>query len=250
MNACGQHNMANIGFQGMSIKTKDNLVAPALQVLLGGGNSGNGSGRFADKVIKIPSKRGPQSLRLILDDYQENSEDNTFYEYYAAQGENYFYNLLKPLADSTNLTAEDYIDWGSKQSYQKAIGIGECAGVVIDLISTLFLESEEKIMNARTDFEDKAYNNAIYFAYSSMVNSAKALLLSKNHTTNTQASIIEQFDEVFVSTNSISIGSTFSELVYQIRNNAPTALFAKNYINTANEFLTTVKEFRKNDLDS
>ena len=250
MNACGQHNMANIGFQGMSIKTKDNLVAPALQVLLGGGNSGNGSGRFADKVIKIPSKRGPQSLRLILDDFQENSDDNTFYEYYAAQGEKYFYNLLKPLADSTNLTAEDYIDWGSKQSYQKAIGIGECAGVVIDLISTLFLESDEKIMNARSDFEAKAYNNAIYFAYSSMVNSAKALLLSKNHTTNTQASIIEHFDEVFVSTNSISIGSTFSELIYQIRNNAPSASFAKNYINTANEFLTTVKEFRKNDLDS
>ena len=250
MNACGQHNMANIGFQGMSIKTKDNLVAPALQVLLGGGNSGNGSGRFADKVIKIPSKRGPQSLRLILDDFQENSDDNTFYEYYAAQGEKYFYNLLKPLADSTNLTAEDYIDWGSKQSYQKAIGIGECAGVVIDLISTLFLESDEKIMNARSDFEAKAYNNAIYFAYSSMVNSAKALLLSKNHTTNTQASIIEHFDEVFVSTNLISIGSTFSELIYQIRNNAPSASFAKNYINTANEFLTTVKEFRKNDLDS
>ena len=250
MNACGQHNMANIGFQGMSIKTKDNLVAPALQVLLGGGNSGNGSGRFADKVIKIPSKRGPQSLRLILDDFQENSDDNTFYEYYATQGEKYFYNLLKPLADSTNLTAEDYIDWGSKQSYQKAIGIGECAGVVIDLISTLFLESDEKIMNARSDFEAKAYNNAIYFAYSSMVNSAKALLLSKNHTTNTQASIIEHFDEVFVSTNLISIGSTFSELIYQIRNNAPSASFAKNYINTANEFLTTVKEFRKNDLDS
>jgi sulfite reductase (ferredoxin) len=250
MNACGQHNMANIGFQGMSIKTKDNLVAPALQVLLGGGNSGNGSGRFADKVIKIPSKRGPQSLRLILDDFQENSDDNTFYEYYAAQGEKYFYNLLKPLVDSTNLTAEDYIDWGSKQSYQKAIGIGECAGVVIDLISTLFLESDEKIMNARSDFEAKAYNNAIYFAYSSMVNSAKALLLSKNHTTNTQASIIEHFDEVFVSTNLIPIGSTFSELIYQIRNNAPSASFAKNYINTANEFLTTVKEFRKNDLDS
>jgi sulfite reductase (ferredoxin) len=30
MNACGQHNMAEIGFQGMSINGK--LVAPALQV--------------------------------------------------------------------------------------------------------------------------------------------------------------------------------------------------------------------------
>ena len=37
MNACGQHNMAHIGFQGMSIRTKDKFVAPALQVLLGGG---------------------------------------------------------------------------------------------------------------------------------------------------------------------------------------------------------------------
>lgn len=250
MNACGQHNMANIGFQGMSIKTKDKLVAPALQVLLGGGNSGNGIGRFADKVIKIPSKRGPQALRLILDDFQLNSGQNTFYEYYSAKGENYFYNLLKPLADSTNLTTEDYIDWGSKQPYQKAIGIGECAGVVIDLIATLFLESEEKINNARADFESKAYNNAIYFAYSSMVNSAKALLLSKSHSTNTQASIISQFDEVFVSTNLIVLGSTFAELIYQINTNEPSETFAKSYIKTANEFLTTVKEFRINDLDT
>jgi sulfite reductase (ferredoxin) len=250
MNACGQHNMANIGFQGMSIKTKDKLIAPALQVLLGGGNSGNGIGRFADKVIKIPSKRGPEALRLILDDYQLNSDQKTFYDYYAIQGEKYFYNLLKPLSDSTNLKTEDYIDWGAKQPYQKAIGVGECAGVVIDLISTLFLESEEKISNARADFESKAYNNAIYFAYSSMVNSAKALLLSKSHSTNTQASIISQFDEVFVSTNLISLGSTFAELIYQINKNEPTESFAKNYINTANAFLTTVKEFRKNDLDT
>ena len=250
MNACGQHNMANIGFQGMSIKTKNNLVAPALQVLLGGGNSGNGKGRFADKVIKIPSKRGPEALRYILDDFEQNSEQDTFYEYYTIQGEKYFYDLLKTLSDSTNLSADEYIDWGSKQAYVKAIGIGECAGVVIDLIATLFLESDEKIMNARSDYESKAYNNAIYFAYSSMVNSAKALLLSKNHSTNTQASIIKQFDEVFVSTNSISLGSTFPELIYQINSNAPTELFAKNYINTANEFLTTVKEFRKNDLDA
>ena len=250
MNACGQHNMANIGFQGMSIKTKDKLVAPALQVLLGGGNSGNGIGRFADKVIKIPSKRGPEALRLILDDYQLNSDQKTFYDYYAIQGEKYFYNLLKPLSDSTNLKTEDYMDWGSKQPYQKAIGVGECAGVVIDLISTLFLESEEKISNARADFESKAYNNAIYFAYSSMVNSAKALLLSKNHSTNTQASIISQFDEVFVSTNLISLGSTFAELIYQINKNEPCESFAENYIQMANEFLTTVKEFRKNDLDT
>ncbi len=63
MNACGQHNMANIGFQGMTVRTKDKLVAPALQVLLGGGNLGNGNAIFADKVVKVPSKRGLEALR-------------------------------------------------------------------------------------------------------------------------------------------------------------------------------------------
>ncbi len=88
-------------------------------------------------MIKIPSKRGPEALRYILDDFEQNSEQDTFYEYYTIQGEKYFYDLLKTLSDSTNLSADEYIDWGSKQPYVKAIGIGECAGVVIDLICDL-----------------------------------------------------------------------------------------------------------------
>jgi sulfite reductase (ferredoxin) len=71
MNSCGQHTMAHIGFQGMSIKS-GNLVAPALQVLLGGGILGDGKGRISDKVLKIPSKRGPNALRSILNDYESN----------------------------------------------------------------------------------------------------------------------------------------------------------------------------------
>ena len=49
-------NMSTIGFQGMSINS-GKLVAPALQGLLGGGRLGNGR-TFADKVIKIPNRRG------------------------------------------------------------------------------------------------------------------------------------------------------------------------------------------------
>ena len=82
MNACGQHNMANIGFQGMTVRTKDKLVAPALQVLLGGGNLGNGKGYFADKVLKIPSKRGPEALRRILNDFEANANGKSFVDYY------------------------------------------------------------------------------------------------------------------------------------------------------------------------
>jgi hypothetical protein len=35
----------------------------------------------------------------------------SFLDYYDAKGEKYFYEFLKPLADVTNLTDEDFIDW-------------------------------------------------------------------------------------------------------------------------------------------
>jgi sulfite reductase (ferredoxin) len=244
MNACGQHNMANIGFQGMSVRTPDKLVAPALQVLLGGGNLGNGNGVFADKVVKVPSKRGPEALRRILDDYEVNANGKLFVEYYKEKGEKYFYDFLNDLQDVTNLTQDDFIDWGEEEKYVKEIGIGECAGVVIDLIATLFLESEEKIENAKQSFDNNVYSSAIYHAYSSLVNSAKALLLAENKKTNTHAGIISQFDELFIESGRIDFGVSFSDLIYQINKFAPTEDFALKYIENANEFLAKVRAFR------
>ena len=164
MNACGQHNMANIGFQGMTVRTPEKLVAPALQVLLGGGNLGNGNGAFADKVVKVPSKRGPEALRRVLNDFEANANGKPFVTYYKEKGEKYFYNFLNDLQDVSSLTQEDFIDWGEEGKYVKEIGVGECAGVVIDLIATLFLESQEKIENAREAFENEVYSGAIYYA--------------------------------------------------------------------------------------
>jgi sulfite reductase (ferredoxin) len=67
------------------------LVAPALQVLLGGGILGDGKGRFSDKVIKIPSRRGPDALRFILNDFGK-WERIVILDYYDAKGEKYFMN--------------------------------------------------------------------------------------------------------------------------------------------------------------
>ncbi|TPN85909.1 HEPN domain-containing protein [Aquimarina algicola] len=250
MNACGQHNMANIGFQGMSVRTKDKLVAPALQVLLGGGNLGNGKGKFADKVVKIPSRRGPEALRRILNDYEANANGKQFVDYYAEKGEKYFYDFLTDLSNVENLTAEDFIDWGNEEQYVKAIGIGECAGVVIDLIATLFLESQEKIENAKISFDNEVYSDAVYHAYSSLINSAKALLLAENKKTNTHAGIIKQFDEEFIASGKINIDDTFANKVYQIQKNAPTKDFALDYIKIAEQFLQKVQSFRALEVES
>lgn len=248
MNACGQHNMANIGFQGMSIRTKDKLVAPALQVLLGGGNIGDGQGRFADKVVKVPSRRGPEALRLVLNDFDTNGNGRTYADYYAERGEHYFYDLLKPLTNIDNLTPSDFIDWGTEKRYEKAIGIGECAGVVIDLIATLLLESQEKIEKAKKSLEEGKWAASIYHSYSSMVNSAKALLTAEKTKVNTHASIIKDFDTKFVASGRIVISGGFEELVLQLNKNEPTEKFATAYLRDTNVFLQKVEAFRENEL--
>ena len=249
MNACGQHNMANIGFQGMSIRTKDKLVAPALQVLLGGGNIGNGEGRFADKVVKVPSKRGPEALRLILNDYDKNGNGKSYADYYQEKGQRYFYDFLTHLSDAENLAPSDFIDWGTNQKYKKEIGIGECAGVVIDLIATLLFESEEKIVNAEETLQEGKWAASIYHSYSSMVNSAKALLTAEKTKVNTHAGIIKDFDEKFVKTGRIPVEGGFEDFALQLKQNEPSESFARSFLGDAKGFLAAVQQFRKVELE-
>lgn len=248
MNACGQHNMAHIGFQGMSIRTKDKLVAPALQVLLGGGNFGDGNGRFADKVAKIPSKRGPQALRLILDDFEANGNGANYTDYYAQQGEHYFYEMLKPLTEVDDLVPSDFIDWGNEEKYEQAIGIGECAGVVLDLVATLFLESEEKIENAQLALEDGKWSASIYYSYQSIVNAAKALLTSEKLKTNTHAGIVSDFEEFYVANGKIPFEGGFEKLALQLNSNKPSEAFAKSYLEDAKLVLQRLEAYRKLEL--
>ncbi len=250
MNACGQHNMAEIGFQGMSIKV-GKTVAPALQVLLGGGTLGNGKGRFADKLVKVPSKRGPEALRIILNDFEANSEaKEKFIEYYDRKEKTYFYDLLKDLADTSNISENEFVDWGHETPYIKAVGVGECAGVVIDLIATLLFESEEKIDNAKSALERKDWADSIYHAYTSIVNSAKALLLAEDVKTNTQAGIIAQFDELFVETGKIDLATTFKEFTYQLNQHEPSEDFASKYLEDAQLFLNRVDAYRTKEVQN
>lgn len=250
MNACGQHNMAEIGFQGMSIKV-GKTVAPALQVLLGGGTLGNGKGRFADKLVKVPSKRGPEALRVILNDFETNSEaQEKFVEYYDRKEKTYFYDLLKDLADTANISENEFVDWGHETPYIKAVGVGECAGVVIDLIATLLFESEEKIDNAKSALERKDWADSIYHAYTSIVNSAKALLLAEDVKTNTQAGIIAQFDELFVETGKIDLATTFKEFAYQLNQHEPSEDFARKYLEDAQLFLNRVDAYRTKEVQN
>ncbi len=245
MNSCGQHGIAQIGFHGSSFKVGINVV-PAVQLLLGGGTLGDGNGRIADKVIKVATKRAPDLLRTLFNDFEKNSlTDEYFNSYYDRKGKDYFYQLLKPLADSTNLKERDYTDWGSEEKFQTAIGVGECAGVIIDLVQTLFYEAEEKLVWSAEVFEAKQYGDSIYYSYAAFIHAAKGLLLDNQVHVNTHHTLINDFDKHFTETGLFNLNGSFKDIVLQINKNEPSKEFAETYFEQAKNFLESVKEYRE-----
>ena len=244
MNSCGQHGLAHIGFHGSSLKV-NGLTVPALQVLLGGGKLGDGAGRVAEKVIKVPSKRVLNVIRYLFDDYAEGQlEEELFNAYYDRKGNKYFYDLLKPLTDTTALKPEEYIDWGHEEQFNIAIGIGECAGVMIDLVATLIFDAEEKLDSSFKALAEGRFADSIYFAYSSGIHAAKALLLDQKVQCNTQAGIIADFDKHLESKFGSFKLSSFAEFILQINQNEPTKEFAESYYAQLEGFVKKAKEIR------
>ncbi len=243
MNACGQHAIADIGFQGMTVKSNGN-IAPATQVLLGGGVLGNGAGRYADKVLKVPAKRTTAVLRWLLEDFEANAEKaEPFLAYYLRKEADYFYQNLKGYADITNLTDEDFVDWGNTKVYEKAIGVGECAGVTIDLVQTLLYDAEEQLEKGKDALAISAWANSIYFSYAGRIRAAKALLTTRAAKINSHHSIIDAFETHFPTYQSLN-AEPFGEVTRLLNTTSSSEDFAKKYYAEAAHVLDWIKKYR------
>jgi len=249
MNACGQHSISAIGFQGMTMRI-DKKVAPASQVLLGGRNFGNGVGRFADKVIKVPAKKTDEALRLILNDFLANKEEaEHFTDYYLRQGQDYFYQYLKPLGETADFQDEWFQDWGREKDYIKAIGVGECASVVIDLTLVLIDEADERLGRARHELELNEYARAIYHTYTAIVHLAKSILIHTDAQLNTQQRIIDAFDDHYGDLLDHKEYS-FKELVLAMKEYEPSEEFATWYLDEGEQLKNIILEYQIAHIDA
>ena len=247
-NSCGQHGLASIGLHGSTIKDKQGKVMPALVVLLGGGKLLNGDGIISDKIIKIPSKRGPQALRYLLSDYEANSQDGEYYhDYFKRLGRNHFYQILKPLGDISAVAPEEYIDWGQENNFILHTAVGECAGVMIDLVSTLLYDSEDKLAWSKETLEKGLYADSIYQSYSAFINTAKALLLTRDIKPSSQYQTINDFQREFVDSNAIEFKGDFKEHVLRINKNEPSESFAITYLNDSSKFMEIAGGYRSTE---
>ncbi len=252
MNSCGQHMAAQIGFHGSSIKVPPR-IAPAMQVVLGGGVAPDGQGFIAQKVIKLPAKRIPQALRSLIADFQDKrGPAQRFNEYFQQQGKRYFYGLLKPLAETESLGEEDFYDWGQDEAYRQSIGVGECAGVTLDVVGTIIAEGHSKLELGREAYAAEAWGDAIYHAYSSMVVGAKALLLAADVRCNTHRGIIDDFQKTYVEGQNFALpeAQAFPDWVLEMKKQPPSQAFAEAYLKRAADFTRSVAQERKRQLNA
>ncbi len=250
MNSCGQHMAASIGFHGSSLK-RENLVVPAMQVVLGGGVDPDGTGQLSEKIIKLPTRRIPSALRVVLDDYEQHAGNQYFNLYFRSRGDRYFYDLLKPLADLSSLQDGEVFDWEQSQEYVQAIGVGECAGVAFDVVGAIIGDAQKKLRSAEGYLSKGAFAEAIYSAYTGIVIGAKAALLAHDVRCNTHIGILEDFQKHYVATGDFFLanGDTdFVEHVLEVNQHEPKADFAEGYLNKAKSFLEKIIVLRESQL--
>jgi sulfite reductase (ferredoxin) len=177
----------------------------------------------------------------LLDDFQNNHELNeNFRAYYHRKEADYFYQNLKHYSDATTLIESDFIDWGNENQYEKAIGIGECAGVAIDLVQTLLFDAEEHLEKAIVNYDNQHWSNSIYYAYAAQIRAAKALLTTAQAKINSHQSIISSFDTHFSDYTSI-FGASFADTVQAINEHSPDQEFAEKYLAQAKQVYSWIK---------
>lgn len=127
-NGCGQHHVADIGFQGSIRKLGDRPV-PQYFVMVGGGVAADGA-NFGRVVAKVPARRVPEALERLIALYRE--------QHAPPETAGAFFRRIdvalvkKTLADLEPLPAEqaqrqDFIDLGEDTEYKQVVLDGECS---------------------------------------------------------------------------------------------------------------------------
>lgn len=243
-NACCHFTLASVGFYGGVIRT-DKGALPAVQLVMGGENQGEGKGLFAEKIIKIPAKRAVRAVRILIRDYARfASEEENVAAYYRRMGKQYFHDLLQHLADITNVEPSEFYDWNADQPFQLDVNEGDCAGAIAEGPEIARKEAEENLTNAFERFMKKEYTNSIYYSYLAYINGAKMWLLHKNIKFSSHNSILQGLEDELKCLN-LGYETGFTDHVLRIRKNEPDKAFAEKYLEGAVFLVHTIREILK-----
>lgn len=177
-NSCGQQHLADIGFYGVGRKVNGYMV-PHFQVVLGGEWENNG-GSYGLPIVAIPSKNIPEVVDRISNRYLSEREKNeSFQKFIQRIGKVEVKKTLQDLTKPPSFEEDPsyYSDWGDPRVYSTGdVGVGECAGEVVNLIDFDMAQAEREVFEAQVLLDEGRAQEAGEKAYWSMLHAAKGLV--------------------------------------------------------------------------
>ena len=164
-NGCGQHALASIGFNGSS-RVVDGKAVPCAVVSVGGGAK-EGIRQMGRRVGRVAAKKAPEAVKAIVKYYKENAPEGVEISKYLRDIDpKELKPLLKPFdqIESYDLEPDAFLDFGMQEGeeYSPAVGAGECAGGVLNLVTESFDDSKNYLNMAKSNFEQGFYAD-VYF---------------------------------------------------------------------------------------
>ena len=128
-NSCGHHHVADIGFYGNAVRSGDRMV-PSFSMLIAGKADGSDA-RIGQHVMKVATKRIPDTITALIEHYQANRNDGEpFGDWAIRVGKAYLKELLAEYAEMPKYEEDPmaFVDWGATKLFSlDEMGEGECS---------------------------------------------------------------------------------------------------------------------------
>ncbi len=160
-NSCGQHHIADIGLFG-SVQRKGIHSAPVFQITVGG-TTKNNAASYGLAVGKVAAKNAPDAIAKLTDLYtagkKQGESFNTFVERMGRS------RMKEELAEYAVKTAYEqspglYEDNRQPWEYKKSLGVGECAGEVVDQAEFMLEDADRLNFEATLALDAGNWSNA------------------------------------------------------------------------------------------
>ncbi len=179
-NSCGQHQVADLGFYGVSRKMAG-YVVPHFQLILGGEWTHN-AGSYGLPVMAIPSKNIPEAVTRLTERYVTQRKNGERFQHFIKRiGKAELRDMLDDLTRLPVAPADRsyFRDWGDPREYSLGdLGIGECAGEVVSSVEFGLAAAERQVFEAQLALEKSDIAQAGNLAYKAMLQAAKALVIT------------------------------------------------------------------------
>ena len=197
-NSCGQHHIADLGFFG-SVQRKGQNSAPVFQVVPGG-TTNNNADRYGLAIGKVPAKRVPDTIRRLVEFYDREKHDNeTFGDVVERVGKTRLKEEIADLAELPVMEENDDLYRDNRQTwmYHKSVGVGECAGEVVDQAEFMLNDADRLHFEATIALERGNTGEAAQKALQAQMKAADGLLFTKGLLLSDKYDTVAEFRKLF-----------------------------------------------------